>query len=541
MTQSEPGPVASSDSPVLAEVVEPVDANVAKLPDKPQWLHPTSLFFEFTSGIRKQLVPAIFAVYTAAQWGEVGLIIAIVFFAFTMVYAIVQFVTTRYQVRGDDLIIDEGLIFRRHRTIPVHRIQNIDLMQSILHRMFGVAEVRIETASGKEPEAKLRVLSLHRVEELRTSVFQRERQSQGIHVGPAIEGAAKVTAPLSADIASERLLAIPQSLLIKAGLLSNRGLVLVAVAAGALYQFFPWENGFVKRMDLRDLVRFLPWDQVQLRWIFAVLGLIVVLLFLKLLSVVWYILRFHGYVLERRGEELRIRCGLFSRLSATVPRRRIQLISIQRTWLGKAMGIASIRIETAGGSGSESEGDTSSISRRWFIPVLPEQDVTRLVSVLHPGIEWDENKIPWIAPSPQAADRLRRWALFFGIVVTAVATWFLSWPGIAVGIAFSGFAWWYAGKKAAVMRYARGAFGLAYRSGLITKKCSLTFLDKVQSVWLSESPFDRRWKMATLCIDTAGSGPAEHQLHIHLLEAGFARSERQAIAKHASETTIEFG
>lgn len=539
MTQSDLGPVDSDDSPVLAEVVEPVDAELATPPDKPQWLHPTSLFFEFTSGIRKQLVPAIFAVYSAAQWGEVGLIIAVVFFAITMIYAIIRFVTTRYQVRGDDLIIDEGLIFRRHRTIPVHRIQNIDLMQSILHRMFGVAEVRIETASGKEPEAKLRVLSLHRVEELRTSVFRRERQSQATQVGAAMDGATGVMGPRESGLASERLLVIPQSLLIKAGLLSNRGLVLVAVAAGAFYQFFPWESDWIK--DPRDLLRFLPWDQIQSRWIFAVLGVLIVLLILKILSVTWYILRFHGYVLERRGEELRIRCGLFSRLSATVPRRRIQLISIHRTVLGKVLGIASIRIETAGGSGSESEGETSSISRRWFIPVLPEQDVTRLVKVLHPGIEWDESLIPWMAPSPRAADRMRRWALFFGILVTAVATWYLSWPGIVVGLAFSGSAWWYAGKKAAVMRYARGAFGLAYRSGLISKKCSLTFLDKVQSVWLDESPFDRRWKMATLCIDTAGSGPAEHQLHIHLLEAGFARSEVQAIARDASATSIEFG
>ena len=44
----------------------------------------------------------------------------------------------------------------------------------------------------------------------------------------------------------------------------------------------------------------------------------------------------------------------------------------------------------------------------------------------------------------------------------------------------------------------------------------------------------RRWKMATLCIDTAGAGPAEHKIHVRLLDASFARQELQAIAREAS-------
>lgn len=529
--QSEPLDVVPSEP-----VVETVDAEIVSPLEGPQWLHPTSLLFEFTSGIRRQLIPAIIAVYSAAQWGVFGLILAILFFAITMIIAMVHYVTIRYQVRGDDLIIDEGFFFRRHRTIPVHRIQNIDLMQTLLHRLFRVAEVRIETASGKEPEAKLRVLSLAQVENLRSTVFQRELQPANATVPIAAPDESPSLRPL--DGASHRLLAIPPALLVKAGLLSNRGMVLVAVAVGAVFQFVPWANNW--DWDPRKLAKFLPWDQIQTRWVLAIFALIGILILLRLFSVAWYILRFHGYVLERRGEELRIHCGLFSRLSATIPRKRIQLISIQRTILGKRLGIASIRIETAGGSGSESDDAASSISRRWFIPVIREADVARLITELHPGTDWDEAAIPWLPPSGRAAERMRRWAIVLGLIATAVASWYFRGPGIIAGVCFLVFFWWYAGKKAAVMRYARGAFGLAYRSGLFTKKCSLTFLDKVQSVWVEESPFDRRWKMATLCVDTAGSGPANHQLHIRLLEADFARQELREIAREASATPIKF-
>jgi putative membrane protein len=326
--------------------------------------------------------------------------------------------------------------------------------------------------------------------------------------------------------------------LVKAGLLSNRGMVLVAVALGAVFQISPWSGSW--DIDPRKLMRFIPFDQIVGHWVLTALIIVAVLAILRLFSVAWYILRFHGYTLERRGEELRLHCGLFSRVSATIPRRRIQLISIQRTILGKALGIAAIRIETAGGSGSESEDATSTISRHWFIPVLNEVDVPRIMGELRPGMAWDEKAISWMPPSVKAARRMRRFALWIAVIISAVAWWQWSWLGLLAGIALAIFVVWYASKKAAVMRYARGDFGIAYRSGLFTKKCSLTFLEKIQSVWIDHSPFDRRWGMATLCIDTAGAGPANHKLHVQMLDSEFAQTEHQAIARLSSQRTFEF-
>jgi putative membrane protein len=59
----------------------------------------------------------------------------------------------------------------------------------------------------------------------------------------------------------------------------------------------------------------------------------------------------------------------------------------------------------------------------------------------------------------------------------------------------------------------------------MTRKCSCAFVDKIQTVRLSESPFDRRWKMATLAIDTAAAGPAEHRILVKYLDANFAQCE----------------
>ena len=51
-------------------------------------------------------------------------------------------------------------MFRRVRHIPYSRIQNIDAVQNVLHRVLGVAEVNIETGGGDAAEAKMSVLPL---------------------------------------------------------------------------------------------------------------------------------------------------------------------------------------------------------------------------------------------------------------------------------------------------------------------------------------------------------------------------------------------
>ena len=76
----------------------------------------------------------------------------------------------RYQLRADEMVVRQGVLFRNERRIPYSRIQNVDLVQNPLHRIARVAVVRLETASGGKPEAVMRVLSLDAIQELREKV-----------------------------------------------------------------------------------------------------------------------------------------------------------------------------------------------------------------------------------------------------------------------------------------------------------------------------------------------------------------------------------
>ena len=496
-------------------------------------LHPTSFFFNAISHIRSYIVPFVLALFGAAQDEMFWQYLAAIILVGSLVSNFIQYLTLNYSITNGDLILKQGIFFKRIRTIPVRRIQNVDLIQNVLHRMMGVAEVRIETASGTEAEAVLRVLSLSEVGVLRLELFGSElKPATKASDAPQLVGSNGERSDAPHELRKEptesrELLRIPLSWLAYAGLASDRGMLIVGVAIGALFQFnFDWGN-------VENIWKVL--FQFGDSWIAIGLTIAAVLLAMRLFSVVWFILRFHGYRLTRIGDDLRISCGLLTKVSATIPRQRIQFISVHRSLVLRWMGFATIRIETAGGGGKEG-GDSAATTRAWFVPVVPVELVPALLAELRPGLDWDEQQQTWQPVSPGTGRRLMRTGIVMSMALTLIGlVVYRPWGGL-VGVVWLPFSMWLAVRTSRAVRYARTEFGMAYRSGIMTRKLSMTFYERIQSLKFSQSPFDRSWKMASLSVDTAAAGPAGHLIQVPYLEEEFAREEferlRQLVAQH---------
>lgn len=488
-------------------------------PQERRWLHPASLLFDVLSHLRSYLVPFVMAIFGVANDEMFWQYLALLIFVLSLVRTLVHYLTLRYQISGNDLMIHSGLIFRRVRTIPVRKIQNVDLVQNLLHRALGVAEVRIETASGAEADAVLRVLSLREVDSLRQALFPNRREASLDLGGQAAEalGSDPRGSETEGSLGVEQeLLRIRVSELMWAGLSSDRGFLLVGLAIGAFFQF---NNNW---MPDRAFWRFL--GQYMNSWLTILLALMSVWVLLKLFGVVWCLMRFFDYRLTRVGDDLRIASGLLTRVSATIPRQRIQFISVHRPLVYRWRGLSMIKIETAGGAGKEGE-HTTALTRSWFVPAIPAAEVARLLGELRPQLDWRESEQAWRAVSPLAPRRLRRVAALAALVATIAGG--ALWPfwGAAAGPLVLPLLILWARRKSRAMSYARTEFGVAYRSGLLTRKLSLAFFERIQSVKYRQTPFDRRWRMASLAVDTAAAGPAEHLVDIPYLDQDLARAE----------------
>jgi putative membrane protein len=86
--------------------------------------------------------------------------------------------------------------------------------------------------------------------------------------------------------------------------------------------------------------------------------------------------------------------------------------------------------------------------------------------------------------------------------------------------------------------YALTDTAIFFRSGWLSRRVSVVRFDKMQTVTLRESPFDRRNRMASIVVDTAGAGNIGHRIDIPYLDVEVAKSVLRRL--YAEVSTTEF-
>ena len=252
-------------------------------------LHPVSILFSFGRSLKAFALPGLVGLVIAArQPGPNADAWMMLFLIPAAIVAVVRYLTFRLRYEGEELVIQSGLIFRNERHIPYARIQNLDAVQNVVHRLLRVIEVRVQTGAGAEPEATISVLPASALDEMRRRVFAREAP------------------PTAARRVDERvLLRMPLGELLLHGFLVNRGMVVI----GAIYGLL-WQLGITERLlepmtgddsDERGMVRELVEAAVRGGGVSAsqiAVAAGAVLLFLivvRLASMCWAAVRLYGF------------------------------------------------------------------------------------------------------------------------------------------------------------------------------------------------------------------------------------------------------
>ncbi|GAA2136972.1 PH domain-containing protein [Glycomyces algeriensis] len=100
---------------------------------------------------------AIYAALAAAVVGGIASLIALQYRGFV--------------IWGRELHIYGGVFTRSHRTVPLDRLQSVDLVRPLQARVFGLAQLNIEVAGGDGTDAKLAYLKHDRAVELRAELL----------------------------------------------------------------------------------------------------------------------------------------------------------------------------------------------------------------------------------------------------------------------------------------------------------------------------------------------------------------------------------
>ncbi len=137
-----------------------------------------------------------------------------------------------YTVTDTAVILDEGILQKRHRVVPFSRIQQVELRQQLTSRLFGIVTVHIETAGDAGATAiSLRSLDLHAAEALRDHLLAEQRRVRaGLPAGAAGHGRA-VDRGLPRTDRARRSSASRTDELLLAGVTSSAAVTIAVLAA----------------------------------------------------------------------------------------------------------------------------------------------------------------------------------------------------------------------------------------------------------------------------------------------------------------------
>jgi putative membrane protein len=294
---------------------------------------------------------------------------------------------TRFQVADGYVRLNTGLVFKQQRQARLDRVQAIDVVQPLLARIFGLAELRFDVADAGKAAVHLAYLPIAEAKELRAAILAQAagvvsgapEPAQGEPArpgGPALPGApdeaghpapgqpavAAVRAPgqpaVAAVGAPERaVLTVPPPRLAGSLVLSEQSVVIVLGAAASVVLSAVTDN--------RSFYFYL---------VPAGLGLV---------AAYWKsFTKGYNFTAAVSPDGIRLRYGLLDTQAVTLPPGRIQALRVSQPPLWRIFGWYRVQINVAGYGTEGSQGQAS--SRTTLLPVGTLREVLSMLSLVLP-------------------------------------------------------------------------------------------------------------------------------------------------------------
>lgn len=445
----------------------------------------------------------------------------------------------RYAVIGDDLVIEEGWLVRKRRSIPVTRVQGIDVRADLFMRLMGVTDVIVQTAggSGGEPEARIGAITLAEAERVRFELLHAQRREatgtpgaddapagatlDGLNPGTVHTDPLTRMSDLRGAFGGAEAGRIEPSFTFKMTLprlmlsaISSRAVLIVtaAMAVGA-FEFVDLLGAEVTD-DAERALRNLG--------LLAIPVLVAGVLLVMGIAMVIVVTRDYGFMARRVEARVETESGLLERRMTGIPVARIQALSIDQAPLQRLLGWASVRAVSAGfGSDDEQSG-------RMAPSLVPLARWTELDGLLK-GLLPEALPLPTVVALPTRAARFYLTiptvlALVLGIAATASSV--VGGPLVTSAVGLGAVVAVVLVVAGNLLAWRHAAFGtderaLAIAEGMLGRKFVRIGRNRIQSLTVQQSPFQRRAHLATVrVVGVSGSSGAVYTVrHVELSEA----------------------
>lgn len=414
--------------------------------------------------------------------------------AFFSLFSIVQYWFFHYWLEEDRLVVKSGILFKSLRQVPYERIQNITTERNILHRLLNVTTLQLESASGQKPEALIRVITTEQARYVHQFIADKSSHVDRPEEDISSEQGEQTTQQAARQ---QALFHMPPKQVFRRGLISLKALLPIGILFSFLFQ-----NDALRDQVTAFLTQFIGGLHIEMwtwqTWVlYGGLWFVAGVFILLAISVAIAFLQFHEFTLHKKGQRLHIKTGLLTNRQATVPIKRIQLIRIIQSPLHKLFGQVSIKMETAGGVSED-----NAMSMHWLAPLIARNQVDDFLNKIQPQMNWPD--IKWQAIEPIARRRVFKKLLLLVLVLMVPLAYFYGWWSFGLLVLLP-YCWWYSGRYVAKAAFIHNDCLVGSRAGVFFHQLQFVDINKIQNIKWHQSPFDRRYAMSRITVDTAGS------------------------------------
>lgn len=253
---------------------------------------------------------------------------------------------TRFRIDGGEVHIDSGVFIRRSRQVRIDRLQAIDIVQPLLARALGLAELKLDMAGGAEGRVRLGYLRLEEAQALRASLLA---MAAGLdHRTP--------------EAPQQALLHCSGGAIVGSALLSTQAFI-----------GFIWVGGFLTGAVTSGKPGVFTG---------ALPGVV------SVFGAVWQTIQQHfGFTVADSPDGLRLRHGLFETRAQTVPPGRVQAVRIVQPLLWRLFGWVRVDANIAGYAGHRA--DEGRQHNSVLLPVGSRTQALLVISRVLPGVDID--------------------------------------------------------------------------------------------------------------------------------------------------------
>ncbi|MBT2664728.1 PH domain-containing protein [Bacillus sp. ISL-4] len=262
----------------------------------------------------------------------------LVYLIWKVISIILKWYTYKYQIKEGTIYITSGLISKSYRTVPLHKVQNVQQRTTLFHKIFRLTSLTFETGmTGDQGTVPFEVISRREAERLEGE-YASKPEIPVIEVDIPEERIAEPThgktihfTPTKQDV-------------LKASFTSLSFLALIPILAtlyNTLDDFINLENaeGFLAKL-------------LDTWWIITIVlaGLICVAVAFGIVST---FVKYGKYEISSDHERIYIKKGVLDESAFSIQKEKVQAVEITQSIIKRLLGLAEVKLVSAGNTGDE--------------------------------------------------------------------------------------------------------------------------------------------------------------------------------------------